>query len=202
MDRLVVRALSAACRAMWGFAPSVLSALVDRMGWRAALVWFATNMPRYQLSLLMLGPLRFHLSAMIISMRNGCGYCAHGHGYALELIYLRDRDRLFPLDATTTPDWFDLDSRSFAARMRDVLQDAGMHAEALWADRTCELVDGLVLGTAAPADRDEQRVAHLARMIGTMNRIAVDAGVAPEQAQNPVNKDAEVKRRHEALRTR
>lgn len=37
-------------------------------------------------------------------------------------------------------------------------------------------------------------------MLGRMNRIAVAAGVEPDEAQNPVNKDHGLKRRYPELR--
>jgi hypothetical protein len=128
-------------------------------------------------------------------MRNGCTYCAYGHAFALELIYLRDRGHLFPVDARTIATWQDVDPRELARRLRTVLQEAGLHAETLWVDRTLALADG-----AGPADADEARIAHLIRMIGRMNRIAVEAGVEADEAQNPINKSVALKQRYAELR--
>ncbi len=194
-ESVVVSALSAACRWMWGFTPRMLPVIVDRMGARRALIWFASNMPRFLISLRVLGPIRTHLACIAISLRNGCTYCAFSHAYALELIYLRDRDRLFPLGAATIATWLDMDGRELRRRLRDILQRADLHAEAIWVDRTLDLAEG-----ARPADREEIRLAHLIRMVGTMNAISIDGGIQPTGAHDPVNKDTKLKARHAAMR--
>jgi alkylhydroperoxidase family enzyme len=153
-------------------------------------------MPRLLWTMQVLGPLRTHLAAVAISLHNGCTYCAYGHAYALELIYLRDRGRLFPVDARTLADWKDVPVRELGQRLRRVLQEAGLHAETLWVDRTLALAAGLT----RPVDVDEARIAHLVRMLGRMNRIAVEAGVEPDEAQNPINKDRALKEQYAELR--
>jgi hypothetical protein len=142
-----------------------------------------------------LGPVRTHLAAMAISLRQGCTYCTYGHAFALELIYLRDRGHLFPVDARTIATWWKEEPHVLARRLRALLQDAGLHAETLWVDRTLAIADG-----APPADRNEARVARLVRMLGVMTRIAIDAGIEPDEAQNPINKDVALKRRYAELR--
>ena len=193
--RLVVRMLQAACRLMWGFPPRMIPFIVGRMGAVPAVVWFACNMPRYLSTLRVLGPVRTHLACVTISLRNGCTYCAYGHAFALELFYLRDRDRLFPIAATEIADWIDLDARELRDRLRSVLQQAGLHVEALWADRTLDLVAG-----SRPMDAAEARIAHLTRMVGTTNGIAVENDVQPDEAQSTINKDAALKARYTTLR--
>jgi alkylhydroperoxidase family enzyme len=194
-ERLVTRLLEALCRAMWGFAPRMIPHIVRRLGPGRSVLWFAANMPRLLWTMHVLSPLRTHLAAVTISLHNGCTYCAYGHAFALDLVYLRDRGRLFPVDARTIATWQDVDPRELARRLRTVLQEAGLHAETLWVDRTLALVDG-----AGPADADEARIAHLVGMIGRMNRIAIEAGVEPDEAQNPINKNVALKRRYTALR--
>jgi alkylhydroperoxidase family enzyme len=194
-ERLVTHLLEALCRGMWGFAPRMIPHVVRSLGPGRSVLWFGVNMPRLLWTMHVLGPLRTHLAAVTISLRNGCTYCAYGHAFALELIYLRDRGHLFPVDARTIATWQDVDPRELARRLRTVLQEAGLHAETLWVDRTLALADG-----AGPADADEARIAHLIRMIGRMNRIAVEAGVEPDEAQNPINKSVALKRRYAELR--
>ncbi|HLU60168.1 MAG TPA: hypothetical protein VKZ81_32300 [Pseudonocardia sp.] len=195
-ERIVTRTLQAMCRVMWGFAPRMLPHIVGTLGpWRS-LAWFAANMPRLLWTLHVLGPVRTHLAAVAISLHNGCTYCAYGHAYALELIYLRDHGRLFPVDARTLAGWRDLPSRELGKRLRGVLQEAGLHAETMWVERTLALAAGLT----RPVDADEARIAHLVRMLGRMNRIAVAAGIEPDEAQNPINKDRALKRRYAQLR--
>ncbi len=115
--------------------------------------------PRYLTTLHVLGPVRTHLAALVVSLHNGCIYCAFGHGYALELLYLRDRDRLFPLDARTLRGWLGLEPRELADRMREVLHDAACTPR-LWVDQTL----AVLRGQHPPVDAAEVRLAHLVAM--------------------------------------
>ncbi len=196
LEHIVIRLLEKMCRMMWGFAPRMIPHIVRSLGPGHSVVWFAANMPRLLWTMHVLGPLRTHLAAVAISLHNGCTYCAYGHAFALELIYLRDRGRLFPVDARTLANWQDVPPRELGHRLRRVLQEAGLHAETLWVDRTL----ALAAGVTGPVDADEARIAHLVRMLGRMNRIAVEAGVDPDEAQNPINKDRDLKERYEELR--
>ena len=196
LEQLVIRLLEGMCRMMWGFAPRMIPHIVRSLGPGRSVTWFAVNMPRLLWTMHVLGPLRTHLAAVAISLHNGCTYCAYGHAFALELIYLRDRGRLFPVDARTLAHWQDVPPRELALRLRRILQEAGLHAETLWVDRTLALASGVT----RPVDVDEARIAHLVRMLGRMNRIAIEAGVEPDEAQNPVNKDRGLKQRYAQLR--
>ena len=95
--RLAVRGLETLCRAMWGFPPTIIRLVVDHMGPLRAIGWFGAHMPRFLISRVVLGPVRVHLACIVVSLRNGCGYCAYGHVYALELLYMRQHGRLFPI---------------------------------------------------------------------------------------------------------
>ena len=110
--RLAVRGLEALCRAMWGFPPTIIGLVVDHMGPLRAIGWFGAHMPRFLASRVVLGSVRVHLACIVVSLRNGCVYCAYGHVYALELLYLRQHGRLFPIDATALEGWYDLDPRT------------------------------------------------------------------------------------------
>ena len=65
-------------------------------------------------------------------------------------------------------------------------------------DEVLRLAASLAQGSE-PIDAAEARLAHVVRMIGEMNRIA--GGLEPEEARDPVNKDAAVKAEHAALRS-
>lgn len=196
LERLIIRVVWGMCRTLWGFSPRMIPHIVHRMGPLRALVWFASNFPRYLWTLHVLGPVRFHLACLAISLHNNCTYCAYGHAYALELVYLRDRNRLFPIDARTLAGWLGLEPRQLERRLHGLLHEAGLPIEALWVDRTLALA-----GTRqAPMDEVEARLAHLVRMLGTINKIAVECGVEPDEAQNPINKNTAIKARYAALR--
>lgn len=155
----------------------------------------AANFPRFLVTPYVLGPVRAHPVGLTISLRNGCGYCAYGRAHALELIYLRDRGRLFPLDARTLDSWTDLSPREISARLRAVLEQAGLHSEVVWVDRTLALAEG----DTRPIDATEARIAHLCLMVGTMNAIAIAAGSPLDGAHDAVNKDTALKERLAAL---
>jgi hypothetical protein len=182
LERLVTRGLEAMCRAMWGTAPRMIPHAVHEMGPLGALRWFGTNMPRYLLTMKVLGPLRTHLTCLVISLSNGCRYCAFRYAYALELSYLRDHGHLFPLDARTIAGWHDLGPRELGNRMHILLQEAGLHVEAMWVDRTLALASGEQL----PVDKDEVRIVHLIRMLDTMNTIAIESGIEPDEPPSPI----------------
>jgi alkylhydroperoxidase family enzyme len=196
MDRHTVRLLEGLGMRLWGFPPRLMFLVVDHLGSVGAVAWFVVNMPRYQRSLRVLGPLRTHLACLTVSLHNGCRYCAFGHAYALELIHLRDRDVLFPVDAGTLADWRHLAPSELRDRLRDVLQQAGLHLEVLWVDRTL----ALATGAHRPVDEDEARLAHLVRMFGLLNAIGVGREGEPDQAHDPLNGDTDLKARHAALR--
>lgn len=195
--RLAVRGLEALCRVMWGFPPTIIRLIVDHMGPLRAIGWFGAHMPRFLVSRVVLGPVRVHLACIVVSLRNSCAYCAYGHVYALELLYLRQHGRLFPIDATALDEWYGLDARTLRVRLRTALAAAGLHTEAIWVDRVVALAEG----TQAPVDTAEARLAHVIRMADTASRIAAAGDVPPDEAHDPINKDADVKARHAALRS-
>ncbi len=194
--QLVVAALGGICRVMWGFPPRMIPYIVAWRGTARGLLWFMVNMPCYLWVLYAIGPVRTHLACIVISLYNGCRYCAYGHAYALELIYLRDHDRLFPVDARTIAGWYELETRRIAAQVRVVLQEAGMHVEAMWSDR----ILGLASGEQYPIDRDEARLMHLVRIVGLMNTVAIANSVEPDEAHDTVNKNRPLKLRYAQLR--
>lgn len=194
--RFVAGAIGVCCRQMWGFTPRVIAGVVQDKGSFRSLLWFAANMPRYLMTMRVLGPVRTHLACATISLYNSCVYCAFGQTYALELIYLRDTGRLFPLDVRQLSGWMHLDSHQLRSRLRAVLREAGLHTEALWVDRTLSFL----VGDQQPIDDAEVRLAHLVRMINEMNRVANAMEAEPDGAQNPINKDVALKARHAELR--
>jgi hypothetical protein len=196
LDRAAVRVLEGLGHRLWGFPPKLMRPIVERLGAVEALVWFVRNMPRYERTLRVLGPLRTHMACTLISLHNGCRYCSFGHAYAVELLYLRERGTLFPLDAGTVSDWIGLEPAELRRRMIDVLQRADLHGEALWVDRTLALASG----AQRPVEADEARIAHLVSMFAVLNKVGIAAAVEPDEAHDPINKDHELKARHSALR--
>lgn len=196
LDRAVVRTFEVTVRAMWGFTPRVMEHLVADLGPLRAVGFMATHMPRYQRTLQVLGPLRTHLACLAISLVNGCRYCAFGQAYALELLHLREHGALFPIDAQSLSTWIDLPIEELRGRLHLVLEAAGLHAEVVWIDGTIDLATG----AQQPIDADEARIAHLVVMIGQLNRVGIAHGIEPDEAHDPVNKDAALRARCAELR--
>lgn len=196
LERVLISLLEGCCRQLWGFSPRMIGGIIGDKGPVRGFVWFTANLPRYLMTMRVLGPVRTHVVCATISLHNHCVYCAFGQAYALELIYLRDTGRLFPLDTRLLSDWLHLEPRHLGARLRVVLQDAGLHSEAVWVDLTL----GFLVGEQQPIDDAEARVAHLVRMVSEMNRIANATGAEPDGAQDPINKDMALKATHAALR--
>jgi alkylhydroperoxidase family enzyme len=195
-DRFAVRVLERIGRHLWGFPPHLMGPIVTQLGALPALAWFVRNMPRYERTLRALGPLRTHLACTLISLYNGCRYCSFGHVYAVELIYLDQHDKLFPLDARSVPEWIGLHPHELRRRMVDVLQQAELHSEVRWVDTTLALASG----AQRPVDAQEARIAHLVSMFRVLNDVGIAHGVEPDEAHDPLNKDTGLKARHHELR--
>lgn len=196
VDRVAVRVLEGLGKQLWGFPPRLMAPIVSQLGAVRALGWFVRNMPRYERTLRILGPLRTHLVCTLISLSNGCRYCSFGHLYAVELIYLDQRGRLFPIDARSVADWVGLDPPELRRRMVEVLQQADLHGEVLWVDSALALASG----SQRPVDAQEARIAHLASMFRVLNTVGIAGGVEPDEAHDPLNKDVRLKERHRELR--
>jgi len=195
LEPIVVAVLEAAGRWLWGFQPRLIVPIVERLGPVGSLGWFLWNMPRYQWTLRRFGGLRTHLLCVAISLVNGCAYCTFGHAYALELTYLRDQGRLFPLDEQAIGQLAGLPPATIR-RLVDALQDAHLHAEVRWLD----CVFALTAGGQLPTDRDDVRIAHLVRMFGVLNSVGSASRILPGEAYDPLNRDDVLKRRYATLR--
>jgi hypothetical protein len=183
LTRLAVGLLEGIGKRLWGFPPLLMAPIVAQLGPVRAVTWFVWNMPRYERTLKLFGPVRTHLMAVVISLYNGCRYCAYGHGYALELVYFRDRDRLFPVDAPTLAGWIGL-------------TPAELRVEVMWVDQ----VLALATGAQRPIDAEEARLDHLVRMFAVLNSVGIRHQTPPDEAHDPVNRNRGLKSRHAALR--
>jgi hypothetical protein len=195
-DRFAVRVLEGIGQRLWGFPPRLMAPIVAQLGPLRALGWFARNMPRYERTVRAIGPLRTHLVCALISLHNGCRYCSFGHLYAVELVYLEQRGKLFPLDARSAPDWIGLPPAELRRQMVAVLQQADLHGEVLWVDATLALAGG----TQRPVDAQEARIAHLVSMFRVLNDVGIAGEVEPDEAHDPLNKNLGLKARHHELR--
>ncbi|MGQ0777262.1 MAG: hypothetical protein ACT4NY_23085 [Pseudonocardiales bacterium] len=196
VDRVVVRLLHQLGIVLWGFPPRLMPALVQCLGTLGVLYWFARNMPRYERTRRIFGPLRTHLLSTTVSLINGCEYCAFGHAYALDLIYLRDHGRLFPLTVDGILQLRRRDPAVIRDRLAAALAKAGLPDEEQWLDRLL----GVASGQTRPVSSDDARLAHLVAMFGVLNECGIACQIAPDEAHDPVNKDAQLKSDHHRLR--
>jgi hypothetical protein len=185
VDGIAIGLLDTLGRQLWGFTPRLTPSVVAELGPVGALRWFAANMPRYACTLRVLGPLRTHLACTVTSLHNGCRYSSFGHAYAVERVYLEQRERVFPVDAHTICGWTGLAPGEQRDRVCDALERAGLHAEVIWVDRTL----ALARGQQRPVDRHEARIAHLVRMFGLLNALGVADDIEPDEAHDPHDTD-------------
>ncbi|GAA5163890.1 hypothetical protein GCM10023321_51520 [Pseudonocardia eucalypti] len=196
IDRLASAVLATIPRLLWGFTPALMPEIVRRFGPVGAVAWFLPNMRRYERTRRAFGPLRTHLLATAISLRNGCHYCASGHAGAIELIFLRDRDELFPLDERAIADLAGTAPDRLRATLAGALTEAGLAAELPYLDRAFALLDG----TRQPADPDDERIAQLIELFAVLNACGIAGQVPPDQVHDQVNRDRAAKRRYARLR--
>jgi hypothetical protein len=195
LDRVAVRLLEAITRQHWGFAPAILPHLVEQLGPVRAARWMRRNGRRYRRIVHAFGPMRTHLACATISMLNGCRYSAHAHAYALELHHLRKHDRLFPVDTATMTAWTGMPRNELRSRLRDALVEADLPVELIFVDRVLDLADG-----GRPIDGQEVLLAHLVSIIETLNTVGIAGGPEPDEAHDPLNKDARLKTKLATLR--
>lgn len=201
LDGFARRVLEEKPRRMWGFSPRLMPVLVERLGPARSVIWFMSNMPRYESTLKAFGPLRAHLLCTAISLRNGCRYCVYGHATALQLSYLRERNQLFPLDEHAIAGLVGLDPTELRRRLVDALRRAGLPDELPWVLRLLDMAepDGRPPETK-PTDADDARLAHLIAMFGVLNACGIAGDVEPDQVHDELNKDVELKERYARLR--
>lgn len=197
LERTVTLLLEGTCKLLWGFPPRLLEPTVGQLGAGAALRWFARNMPRYERTLAAYGEIRTHLLCLAISLVNGCQYCTYGHGYALQLAYLREHGRLFPLGELELQRLCGLPPAAIRHDLVGATQRAALHTDTRHLERVLTLT---LTEDPQPTDEDDLRLIHLVRMFETLNSVGVSQKVEPDQAHSPLNKDYALKRRYDALR--
>jgi alkylhydroperoxidase family enzyme len=197
LKRVVTVVLERLGMHLWGFPPRLMAPIVVQLGPLRALAWFAWNMPRYERTLKEFGAVRTHLICTAISLVNGCRYCGYGHGYALQLAYLREHHRLFPLSEHTMGLLRGLPPGVIRHRMAGAAQRAGLHSEVRWVERAIALT---LADDRRPTDDDDVRISHLVRMFGVLNSVGISDDTEPDQAHTPLNKDRALKQRYARLR--
>lgn len=182
---------------LWGFKPNLMADIVEQHGPATSLGWFARNMPGYEKILKDWGPIRTHLVATVASTLTGCRYCTFGHGYALELHYFKIHDRLMSVDEREIEDWCDVqDGDVVVAGFRRMLIDSDLESELPILDRLVELR----AGGHPTQSADDQHATHLLKMFEFLNSCGIRAATDTDEAHDPINKDAELRREYASRR--
>jgi len=195
-QRMAVGLLRRITTTLWGAPPLLLPQIVEHLGPLGALSWFVKNLPEYEAILKDWGPLRTHLLCIEASLLNGCSYCIHAHAYAFELHYFREHGRLFPLDEHELIALRDGSDAELKETLKGALRACAMSEDEALFDRLWRIkFDG-----EEPADGTERRIAHLLRMFDMLNFCGIDSRTPFDHAHDPINKDAELKRRYAEAR--
>lgn len=145
----------------------------------------------------MFGEVRTHLLCLAISLVSGSTYCASCYAHALQLAYLAEHDRLFPLDESTLDELRGVPPAVIRSRLSEATRRAGLHGEVRFLDRAVTLA---LEADPRATDRDDVRIAHLVRMFRLMSLIAIASGISPDGAPTSLNKDLGLKLRYAEMR--
>jgi hypothetical protein len=195
LDRIATAILERVGERLWGFRPRLMGQIVKDRGPVGSLAWFVTNMPGYERTLAAEGALRTHLWCAAISIDNGCAYCTYGHGMALELAFLRDRDGVFAIDERALVALVAKDHDERRASLVAAITASGIDGELAGLQRLWKLKDGVV-----PVSGNDRRMVRLLKMFAVLNTCGRAGCVAPDEAHDPLNKDVALKERYRALR--
>jgi hypothetical protein len=181
---------------LWGFKPTFIKAFVAQKGIIPSSVWFAKNLPPYQRILESWGPIRTHLIATELSVLNGCPYFTHGHGYALELHYLKQYNAPFPLSERDFLALIDDSEDNILATFERALTEASLEEAIFDLRRMAELrrIDTLLV---TQRDRDLLHLIHMFDMLTASGR---QSQPRFDLAHDPISKNRALRDRYAALR--
>jgi hypothetical protein len=195
-NRAATTVLRGLTRMLWGDPPFLIEEIVDHLGGAAALKWFMTNLPTYESTMKLWGPLRTHLLCVEASLLNGCSYCIHAHAYAFQLHYFKQTGALFPLDEHGVIALRDKSDEGLKASLNEALARSAVPEEAALFERLWQQK----FDSAEPADDTERRIRHLLSMFEMLNFCGIDRQVPFDHAHDPINKDQDLKRRYAEAR--
>src|SRR4051794_18881835 len=108
----------------WGYSSRLMRPLVAQLGPLSALRWFACQMPRYECTRKIFGNVRTYLLCVAISLVNECHHCIYAYGYAIQLAYLNEHGRLFPVTEHEICQMSGLPPGVIRHRLIDIIQRA------------------------------------------------------------------------------
>lgn len=181
----------------WGYPPRLMAPVVAQLGAVRALCWFGWNMRRYEHTMAVFGPVRTYLLCVAISVINDCEYCTYAYAGALELAYLDEHGRLFPLSEHAINALRGKSPATIRHCLNKATRAAGLRADTWWLNRTITLV---LAPDQRPTDPEDVRLCHLVGMFSKLNAIAIASGITPDEAPTPLNKNAALRHRYALLR--
>ncbi len=188
--------IEAFCSQLWGFKPNIVVPLVKQKGAVRSLFWFFRNVLKYESLRERWGPMRTNLLATSISVSNACAYNTFGHGLAMQLAYLKQSGRLFPLTDSELLDLCGHSEEDIVDTLKQALTEADLSSEVLLVQRMSELRRRPELATT----RQDRDLVQLFRLFDTLNFCGIKHGVRSDQAHDPINKDRALRDRYFALR--
>jgi hypothetical protein len=196
-ERIATALIRGAAARMWGMPVNLMGEIVVRLGAGRALLWFAINLPRYERTRILWGPVRTHLVCAQASLLNACAYCTFAHAYALQLYYFKEHGRLFPLDEHEIVALRNGSDEELRAAFAGAAREAGLGGEVPMLERLWGLK---IAGAAAGNSDDDRRLLHLIDMFNMLNYCAIDSRVPLDSAHDPINKDEALKVRYAEAR--
>ena len=181
----------------WGYPPRLMAPVVEQLGAVRALCWFGWNMRRYERTMRAFGSVRTYLLCVAVSVINNCEYCTYAYAGALELSYLHEHDRLFPLSEHAINALWSKPPATIRHCLVKATWRAGLHSDVWCLNRTITLA---LASDQRPTDTEDIRLCHLVGMFSKLNAIAITSGITPDEAPTPLNKDAALKSRYALLR--
>ena len=191
-----IRLLELLGQALWGFKPNLMRAIGEQHGAVKALTWFVRNMPRYEKTVKDWGPIRTHLLVAEISVLNGCPYCIYGHAYALQLHYFKDTGQLLDVDENDIIAWQSLGEARAIDQFRLLINSLDLPDE----QRTLDRMLFLRQGKEQPTSKKDHQILHLVNMFSFLNQCGISGNARPDQAHDPINKDAALRGEYRRLR--
>jgi hypothetical protein len=195
-EKIAAALIRGAAARKWGVPPLLMNEIVVRLGAFGSLRWFARNLPRYEKTLKLWGPLRTHLVCIEASLANGCAYCTHAHAYAFELTYFHERGKLFPLDEHEIVQLRNSSDDERHAALNAALEKAELPEEIAVLARVWRMK----IGDGTATTDDEKRMKHLLEMFDVLNYCAIDSRTRLDEAHDEINKDEALKLRYAEAR--
>jgi len=186
MKNLIVSILEYIGTSLWGFRPNLMKDIVEVNGGWKSLVWFASNMPKYEKILKKWGAERTHLLIVAISGINGCPYCTYGHALAFQLHYYANKNHLFPIDEHEMMDFNSKNEQQITDALNNAFDATNLIQEKKDLHRLLELKNAPELAK----DENDHRINHLVQMFAFLNICGIEKQTIPDHAHDPINKNS------------